>query len=67
MIYNEEAETLPREALKALQLKRLQQVVHRVYHTVGFTAGLSTRRVLTPTTSSLLMTSRNSPSRPERT
>jgi len=36
MIYNEEAETLPREALKALQLKRLQQVVHRVYHTVGF-------------------------------
>jgi phenylacetate-CoA ligase len=36
MIYNEEFETLPREALKALQIKRLQQVLQRVYHTVGF-------------------------------
>src|SRR4030042_1678850 len=36
MIYNEEFETLPREALKALQLKRLQQVLQRAYHTVGF-------------------------------
>jgi phenylacetate-CoA ligase len=36
MIYNEEFETLPREALKALQLKRLQQAVSRVYHGVGF-------------------------------
>lgn len=36
MIYNEEFETLPREAMEALQLKRLQQVVQRVYHTVGF-------------------------------
>ncbi len=36
MIYNEEFETLPREALEALQFKRLQQVVLRVYHTVGF-------------------------------
>ena len=36
MIFNEELETLPREALEALQLKRLQQVVQRVYHTVGF-------------------------------
>jgi phenylacetate-CoA ligase len=36
MIYNEEFETLPREAIDALQLKRLQQVVGRVYHTVGF-------------------------------
>lgn len=36
MIFNEEFETLPREALEALQLKRLQQVVQRVYHTVGF-------------------------------
>jgi len=35
MFYNEEFETLPREALKALQLKRLQQVLQRVYHTVG--------------------------------
>ena len=36
MIYNEEYETLPREVLEALQLKRLKQVVQRVYHTVGF-------------------------------
>jgi len=36
MIYNEEYETLPREVLEVLQLKRLQQVVQRVYHTVGF-------------------------------
>jgi phenylacetate-CoA ligase len=36
MIYNEEFETLPREAIKALQVKRLQQVLQRVYHTVGF-------------------------------
>ena len=36
MIYNEEFETLPREALEALQLKRLKQVLERVYHTVGF-------------------------------
>jgi phenylacetate-CoA ligase len=36
MIYNEEMETLPREALQAIQLKRLQQVVQRVYHTVGY-------------------------------
>jgi phenylacetate-CoA ligase len=36
MIYNEEFETLPREALEALQLKRFQQVAQRVYHNVGF-------------------------------
>ena len=36
MIFNEEFETLPREALASLQLKRLKQVVERVYHTVGF-------------------------------
>ncbi len=36
MIYNEEFETLPREVLESLQLKRLKQVVQRVYHTVGF-------------------------------
>jgi len=36
MIYNEEYETLPREVLEILQLRRLQQVVQRVYHTVGF-------------------------------
>ena len=36
MIYNEDFETLPREVLETLQLRRLQQVVQRVYHTVGF-------------------------------
>lgn len=36
MIYNEDYETLPREALEALQLKRLQQVISRVYNNVGF-------------------------------
>jgi phenylacetate-CoA ligase len=36
MIFNEEFETLPREALDSLQLKRLKHVVERVYHTVGF-------------------------------
>ena len=36
MIFNEEFETLPREVLEVLQLKRLQQMVQRVYHTVGF-------------------------------
>ena len=36
MIFSEEIETLPREALEALQLKRLQQTVSRVYYTVDF-------------------------------
>lgn len=36
MIFNEEFETLPREVLEALQLKRLQQVALRVYSNVGF-------------------------------
>jgi phenylacetate-CoA ligase len=36
MIWNEEFETLPREALEALQLKRLRGLVDRVYATVPF-------------------------------
>jgi phenylacetate-CoA ligase len=36
MIYNEEYETMPREALEAIQLRRLQSVVVRVYNTVSF-------------------------------
>jgi phenylacetate-CoA ligase len=36
MIYNEEYETMPREALEAIQLRRLQSVVARVYNTVPF-------------------------------
>jgi phenylacetate-CoA ligase len=34
--FNEEFETLPRAALEALQLKRLQQVLQRVYRNVPF-------------------------------
>lgn len=36
MLWNDEFETLPREALQSLQLKRLQQTVQRVYNTVPF-------------------------------
>ena len=36
MIYNEEYETMPREALEAIQLRRLQTTVSRVYNTVPF-------------------------------
>jgi len=36
MLYNEEFETLPRQALEALQLKRLQSMVARVYASVPF-------------------------------
>ncbi|MGC9964643.1 MAG: phenylacetate--CoA ligase [Syntrophobacteraceae bacterium] len=36
MIYNIEIETLPREALEAMQLRRLKETVERVYVTVPF-------------------------------
>lgn len=36
MIYDEEFETLPREALETIQLKRLQHLVERVHATVPF-------------------------------
>ena len=36
MIYDEEFETLPREAIEAIQLKRLQDLAERVYATVPF-------------------------------
>ena len=36
MIYNEEYETMPREALEAIQLRRLQATVSRAYNTVPF-------------------------------
>jgi len=36
MIWNEEFETLPRETLEALQLKRLRSTVEKVYNTVPF-------------------------------
>ncbi len=36
MIWNDEFETLPREAIESLQLKRLQQTLERVHATVPF-------------------------------
>ena len=36
MIYDIEFETLPREALGAVQLRRLKETVERVYATVPF-------------------------------
>jgi len=36
MVYDIDHETLPREALEALQVRRLQGVVERVYHLVPF-------------------------------
>lgn len=36
MIWNDDFETLPREAIESLQLKRLQQTVEKVYATVPF-------------------------------
>lgn len=48
MIYNEEYETLPREALEAVQLKRLKQVVSRVYNCVGFYKKSFDRAGVTP-------------------
>ncbi|OQY24830.1 MAG: phenylacetate--CoA ligase [Desulfobacteraceae bacterium 4572_35.2] len=36
MIWNDEFETLPREAIEALQFKRLKQTLERVYATVPF-------------------------------
>jgi len=36
MIYNDEYESMPREALEAIQLRRLQTTVARVYNTVPF-------------------------------
>jgi len=36
MIYNEEFETLPREALEAIQLRRLRNTLERVYNNVPF-------------------------------
>lgn len=36
MIWNDDFETLPREAIEPLQLRRLQQTLERVYATVAF-------------------------------
>ena len=36
MLYDIKMESMPREELKALQLKRLQDVANRVYYNVPF-------------------------------
>ncbi|MFO7982981.1 MAG: phenylacetate--CoA ligase [Desulfuromonadales bacterium] len=48
MIWNDEFETLPREAIASLQLKRLQQTVQRVYATVPFYRQSFERAGVTP-------------------
>ncbi|HWI40950.1 MAG TPA: phenylacetate--CoA ligase [Verrucomicrobiae bacterium] len=48
MMYNEEFETLPREALQALQLKRLQSMLGRVYSSVPFYRASFDRAGVTP-------------------
>uniref|UniRef100_A0A831U640 Phenylacetate-coenzyme A ligase n=1 Tax=Geobacter metallireducens TaxID=28232 RepID=A0A831U640_GEOME len=48
MFYNEEFETLPRQALEALQLKRLQTTVARVYASVPFYRQSFDRAGITP-------------------
>jgi len=48
MLWNAEFETLPREAIEALQLKRLQQTLQRVYATVPFYQESFRRAKITP-------------------
>ncbi len=48
MIYNVEFETLPREALEAIQLRRLQATLERVYAVVPFYRGKFQEAGITP-------------------
>jgi phenylacetate-CoA ligase len=48
MYYNDEFETLPRQALEALQLKRLRQTLDRVYANVPFYRGVLDRAGISP-------------------
>lgn len=48
MIWNDDFETLPREAIESLQLRRLQQTVERVYATVPFYRETLTRMGIKP-------------------
>ena len=48
MIWNDEFETLPREAIESLQLKRLRQTLDRVYATVPFYKEHFRRAKVTP-------------------
>lgn len=48
MIWNDDFETLPREAIEALQFKRLKQTLERVYATVPFYQNMFKQAGLTP-------------------
>jgi len=48
MIWNDDFETLPREAIESLQLKRLRQTLERVYATVPFYRERFQREKVTP-------------------
>ncbi|ABA88814.1 phenylacetate--coenzyme A ligase [Syntrophotalea carbinolica DSM 2380] len=48
MLWNEEFETLPREAIESLQLKRLQHTLERVYATVPFYRNAFQKAGVTP-------------------
>lgn len=48
MIWNDDFETLPREAIESLQLKRLQQTIERVYATVKFYRSIFDKLKLKP-------------------
>lgn len=48
MIWNDDFETLPREAIEALQFKRLKQTLERVYATVPFYQNSFKQAGLTP-------------------
>nr|HOP40609.1 phenylacetate--CoA ligase [Geobacteraceae bacterium] len=48
MYYNEEFETLPRPALEALQLKRLQLMLERICANVPFYRDTFKKKGLTP-------------------
>jgi phenylacetate-CoA ligase len=48
MIWNDEFETLPREVIESLQLKRLQQTLERVYASVPFYRRSFTEAGVTP-------------------
>lgn len=54
MFFNEEFETLPRPALEALQLKRLQAMLERVYANVPFYRTALDRAGITPASVSTL-------------
>src|SRR5674476_896707 len=66
MYFNEEFETLPRPALEALQLKRLQSTLERVYANVPFYKTSLDSAGIKPADINLLKTCSGSPLLPSR-